>query len=134
MRFGENKIPDVGEIAKNTSLILVNQHYSLTGAKDLTPRLVEIGGVHLRDPLQPLSPDISDILATSNGVAYISWGSKMRITTLPVDKRNSIIEACHQSNLTILWKWDDDGSKMENQSVTVHARPWLSQQEILCNR
>lgn len=43
-------MPSVEELVKNTSLILVNTHYSLSGSKPASPALVEIGGIHLREP------------------------------------------------------------------------------------
>lgn len=46
-RFGDG-IPDVAEIAKNISLVLVNQHYSFTGPKPLSNQLIEVGGMHLK--------------------------------------------------------------------------------------
>lgn len=51
-RFG-NGIPDVAHIAKNMSLVLVNQHYSFTGPKPLSSQLIEVGGLHLK-PLKPI--------------------------------------------------------------------------------
>lgn len=51
-RFG-NDIPDVAVLAKNISLILVNQHYSFTGPKPLSNQVVEVSGIHLK-PAKPL--------------------------------------------------------------------------------
>lgn len=51
-RFGAG-IPDVAEIAKNISLVLVNQHYSFTGPKPLSNQLIEVGGLHLK-PSKPI--------------------------------------------------------------------------------
>lgn len=48
-RFGEG-IPDVSEIAKNISLTIVNQHYSYTGPKPLSNQLIELGGIHIKEP------------------------------------------------------------------------------------
>lgn len=38
----------VREIAKECSLILANQHFSLTAAKPQVPALVDVGGIHLK--------------------------------------------------------------------------------------
>ena len=48
------KIPDLREIAKNTSLMLTNSYHTLTGAKPLVPGLIEIGGIHLNNERKPL--------------------------------------------------------------------------------
>lgn len=48
-RLGDN-IPDVAEIAKNISLIFVNQHYSYAGPKPSSNQIVEVSGIHLGKP------------------------------------------------------------------------------------
>lgn len=48
-RFG-NDMPDIRDLVQQTSLILVNQHYSLSGAKPLSPAVIEIGGIHIQKP------------------------------------------------------------------------------------
>lgn len=51
----DDNMPYLGEIVKNTSLIFVNTHYSLSGARPVTPAVVEIGGIHIKAP-KPLNP------------------------------------------------------------------------------
>lgn len=47
--FGEG-IPSTRELAKQkTSLLFVNQHYSLSGAKPLSPAVIELGGIHIQE-------------------------------------------------------------------------------------
>jgi hypothetical protein len=47
-RFGKG-IPDVFELASQTSLMLVNQHFSLSGPRPLTPQVIEVGGLHIKE-------------------------------------------------------------------------------------
>ena len=51
--FGNNEMPYLGDLAKNTSLMLVNTHYSLNGVRPNTPSVIEVGGLHIKD-LKPL--------------------------------------------------------------------------------
>lgn len=53
-KFGPD-MQDIQELTKKTSLMLVNQHYSLSGVKPITPAVIEIGGIHIKDPA-PLDP------------------------------------------------------------------------------
>lgn len=53
-KFGDG-IPDVAELAKKISLLLLNQHFSFSGPRPLSAQLIEIGGVHIKDT-KPLSP------------------------------------------------------------------------------
>lgn len=41
-------MPEVSELAKETSLMFVNQHFSLSGAKPLSPSVIELGGIHIQ--------------------------------------------------------------------------------------
>lgn len=54
--FGEG-VPPVSELVQMNSIMFVNQHYSMVGARPLVQALVEIGGIHLKKsaPLDPVS-------------------------------------------------------------------------------
>ncbi|XP_053696923.1 UDP-glycosyltransferase UGT5-like [Sabethes cyaneus] len=129
-RFGEG-LPSVRQIAKNTSLLLVNQHYTLSGARPLVPAVVEVGGVHIR-PKKPLPEDIQTILDSHpEGVIVISWGSILRASTLPSAKREAIVNALRRLSLTVLWKWEDDNIGDLPKNVII--RKWLPQRDVLCH-
>lgn len=46
-KFGEN-VPSVTELSKNISVMLVNTHYSINGPKPISPKVVEVGGAHIK--------------------------------------------------------------------------------------
>lgn len=56
--FGED-VPPVNDIVYNTSLILVNNHYTLDQPHPLVPNYVEVAGIHIKKP-KPL-PAVSQI-------------------------------------------------------------------------
>jgi glucuronosyltransferase len=45
--FGD-EVPPLSEIARNTSLLLLNTHFSLNRPRPLVPGIVEVGGLHIR--------------------------------------------------------------------------------------
>lgn len=45
-------VPYVADIIKNSSLILVNHHFSLAFPRPYLPNMVEIGGYHINPPKQ----------------------------------------------------------------------------------
>jgi glucuronosyltransferase len=45
-----NDVPPLSDIARNTSLLLVNTHFSLNRPRPLVPGIVEVGGLHLKPP------------------------------------------------------------------------------------
>lgn len=54
-KFVGADMPDVNEIAYNTSLVFVNTHFSIDMAYPLVPNCIEIGGIHVKEP-KPLPP------------------------------------------------------------------------------
>jgi glucuronosyltransferase len=57
--FGQD-VPDLAELATNTSLLLVNSHFSVNAPRPLVPSAVEIGGLHISKP-KPL-PQVRQVL------------------------------------------------------------------------
>ncbi|XP_069683134.1 UDP-glucosyltransferase 2-like [Periplaneta americana] len=55
--FGES-LPPLSELAMNTSLILVNDHFSLNRPRPLVPGVVQVGGIHIR-PKKDLSQQLA---------------------------------------------------------------------------
>lgn len=62
--FGSD-VPSVTELSKNISLILVNQHYSLSGVKPLSPAVIEVGGIHIKE-----AKPIEEVTICSNVCAF----------------------------------------------------------------
>lgn len=131
-RFGEG-IPDVQFLAdNNTSLIFVNQHYSLSFARPLPVNVVEIGGIHIKSSRKTLPQDIQEILDNAeHGVIYVSWGSIINSRGMSLEKRKEIVNAFKSLPQTILWKWENDS--LTATAKNVHIRSWMPQIDILCH-
>jgi glucuronosyltransferase len=68
--FGEDT-PDLADLARNVSLVLVNSHFSLNAPRPLVPGVVEIGGMHIPKPkplpqVRQVLMNLSSILMSSN--------------------------------------------------------------------
>lgn len=48
--FGNDDMPYLGDLAKSTSIMLLNTHYSLNGVRPNTPSVIEVGGLHIKEP------------------------------------------------------------------------------------
>ncbi|PSN57258.1 hypothetical protein C0J52_02524 [Blattella germanica] len=89
--FGED-VPPLDEIAKNTSLLLTNSHFTLNRPRPLVPNVVE---------------DIKKFLdEAKNGVIYFSLGSSVRADTFTEEKRDAFIQAFKELPQRVLWKWE----------------------------
>lgn len=51
--------PDIRDVERNMSIILVNSHISTNGIKNLNPALIEVGGLHVHDDETILLPPVS---------------------------------------------------------------------------
>ncbi|XP_063700442.1 UDP-glucosyltransferase 2-like [Culicoides brevitarsis] len=129
-KFGEG-IPDVHEIAKNTSFIFVNQHFSLHQARPMAPNLIEIGGIHIQDE-KPLEKELKSILdAATNGVILMSWGSMINASTMETGVRDIFLNVFRGLEQKVVWKYETE--KIENLPKNVVLRKWIQQRDILCH-
>lgn len=129
-KFGRD-LPSVGELAKETNLMFVNQHFSLSGAKPLPPSVVELGGIHIQKA-KPLDVDLQKFLDNAeHGVVFISWGSMIKAETMPVAKRDAIVKAMKRLKQRVIWKWEND--TLENKPDNMYISKWLPQRDILCH-
>ncbi|XP_015110869.1 UDP-glucuronosyltransferase [Diachasma alloeum] len=81
--FGR-KLSSMNDLYKDVALILVNEHYSLDDIKPLTPDIIGVGGLHVVDDDQQLTPDLQKWLDEStHGCVYFTFGSMVKIETFP---------------------------------------------------
>ncbi|XP_067012645.2 UDP-glycosyltransferase UGT5 [Anabrus simplex] len=125
--FGES-LPPLQEIARNTSMLLVNSHFSLNRPRPLVPAIVEVGGIHI-PPLQRLPQDLQKFLdEAKEGVIYFNMGSMIRAASFHEDKRTAFMEAFSELPFKVLWKWEEP---MPGQPSNVKISSWLPQNDIL---
>lgn len=130
-RFGPD-VPDLRDLADNTSLLFVNQHFSFAGARPLPPSVVEIGGIHIKQSRKSLPDDLQQLLDNAeNGVIYVSWGSIINSQGMSLSKKQEIVGAFKRLPQTILWKWENDS--LTATARNIHIRSWMPQIDILCH-
>ena len=54
--LGVNDMPPLLDVVRNTSLMLLNQHFSDQFARSFPPFVVQVGGMHLQESRKPLPP------------------------------------------------------------------------------
>lgn len=55
----------------------------------------------------------------------------IRAESLPVEKREALLNAFASFKQTILWKWEND--TLPNQPTNVYIQKWMPQRDILCH-
>ncbi|XP_069672747.1 UDP-glycosyltransferase UGT5-like [Periplaneta americana] len=125
--FGD-QLPPLQDIARNTSLILVNTHFSLNQPRPMVPAFVEVGGLHIRKA-KKLPQDVEKYINESqHGVIYFSLGSMMRSETFHADKMKALLEAFRELPQRILWRCKGE---IKNLPPNVKVSGWLPQRDIL---
>ncbi|XP_022230648.1 UDP-glycosyltransferase UGT5 [Drosophila obscura] len=129
-KFGPG-LPSTQVMVRNTSLMLLNQHFSLSGPKPLPPNIIEVGGVHLQ-PAKPLPADLQQLLdKATKGVILISWGSQLRASTLSDAKRDAMVRAIGRLEQQVIWKWESE--TLPNKPDNLHIMKWLPQRDIFAH-
>ncbi|XP_001948228.2 UDP-glucuronosyltransferase 2C1-like [Acyrthosiphon pisum] len=110
------------------SLVFVNRHFTVEPASSIPSNVVEIGGIHLK-PAKKLTKDIIEFIEQSqHGVVYFTFGSTVRMSSLPKHIKKAFMDALAQIPQRVLWKYEDE---IENKPKNLMIKKWLPQREIL---
>ncbi|KAL5242909.1 hypothetical protein ACI65C_010319, partial [Semiaphis heraclei] len=111
-----------------TSLMFVNGHYVSEHPNPVLPSTILVGGIHLRPP-KKLPEDILEFIEqSSHGVIYFTFGSTVKMSSIPEHIRNAFIDALAKIPQRVLWKYEDE---LENKPKNVMVKKWLPQRDIL---
>ncbi|KAK9870918.1 hypothetical protein WA026_009880 [Henosepilachna vigintioctopunctata] len=124
------KIPDLAAMTRNTSLILINSHFSFSFSRPLVPGVVEIGGIHMQSAEKKLPENIEKFInGSTHGVIYFSMGSMIKGHTFPQEKREEFLRAFARLPQRVLWKWENE--TMPGKPDNVMIQKWMPQFDIL---
>ncbi|XP_055384245.1 UDP-glucosyltransferase 2-like [Condylostylus longicornis] len=128
--FPGDEKPDFYELRKNVSLILLNNHFSVSFPRPLVPNMIEVGGMHIHRERKPLPNDIKEFLDEAiDGAIYFSMGSVVKSNTLPIKKLEDILRVFGSLKQRILWKWEDE--ELPGKSDNILIRNWFPQDDVL---
>ncbi|GLH07822.1 UDP-glucuronosyltransferase [Gryllus bimaculatus] len=97
-------MPPLGALVRNTSLLLVNSHFSLHPPVPMVPGIVEVAGMHLAEP-RPLPKDLLRFVEGAEaGVVVFSLGSMMRSETMPPALMGALLFAFRALPQRVVWK------------------------------
>ncbi|XP_023940209.2 UDP-glycosyltransferase UGT5 [Bicyclus anynana] len=129
--LGDNT-PSLYELQRDAALMLINSHFSYDTPSALLPNIVEIGGVHLTSNNASLPEDLQKLLDDSkDGVVFVSFGSNVRSSELPKQKKDAFLNVFRGLKQTVLWKWEEDN--LEGKPDNLVIRKWLPQKDILAH-
>uniref|UniRef100_A0A1I8PV86 UDP-glucuronosyltransferase n=1 Tax=Stomoxys calcitrans TaxID=35570 RepID=A0A1I8PV86_STOCA len=121
------------EMRQNISLILLNQHFSLSFARPYVANMIEVGGFHLQHKPQPLPQDVEEFIASSSQeVIYFSMGSNIKSENFPLPIRKLLLNVFSQLPYKILWKFENP-SLLADKPSNVFISKWFPQGDILAH-
>ncbi|KAJ8877780.1 hypothetical protein PR048_022236 [Dryococelus australis] len=121
-------LPPLADIIHNTSLLLLNTHFSHEFPRPNVPNLIEVGGMHVK-PSKKLPQDIQKYLDDAkDGVVYFSMGSNLKSSNIDVDKREALLNAFAKLKQRVMWKFEENLPRIP-QNVKIYK--WLPQSDIL---
>ncbi|XP_053684148.1 UDP-glycosyltransferase UGT5-like isoform X2 [Sabethes cyaneus] len=133
----ENSFPDpkpsLQELKKSAvSLVLLNNHFSLSYPRPYATGMIEVGGMHINRSPKPLPDDIQRFMDNAtDGIIYFSMGSNIKSKDLPPEKRQAFLNVFSKLKQKVLWKWEDD--KLPSKPDNVRIQSWWPQDDILAH-
>ncbi|KAL4705338.1 hypothetical protein ACJJTC_006824 [Scirpophaga incertulas] len=129
-KFGRT-LPPIEDVAKNTSVVLVNTHHVLNGVRVFPPSIIEVGGIHLHKRIiKPLTPVLQKIVdKAKHGFILFSFGSLIKGHTLPANRLKAILTVFAGIQQIVIWKWEDN--VLRDLPRNVYQMNWLPQYDLL---
>ncbi|XP_049787775.1 UDP-glucosyltransferase 2-like [Schistocerca cancellata] len=122
-------VPPTSRLVYNTSLMLLNSHFSLNQPIPLVPAMIEVGGLHIQQP-KPLPKELQELFDSSeHGVVYFSMGTLLRLDALPREQLRGILRAFASLPQKVVWK--AERALLPPLPPNVHTSDWLPQNDIL---
>ncbi|XP_016949807.1 UDP-glucosyltransferase 2 [Drosophila biarmipes] len=132
-KYFPNNKQDFYEMRKNTALVLLNNHVSLSNPRPYSPNMIEVGGMHVnRKAPKPLPKSIREFVeGAEHGVIYFSLGSNLNSKDLPKKQRKAIVETLRSLKYRVLWKYEEETFPEKPENVFVAK--WFPQDDILAH-
>ncbi|XP_053685210.1 UDP-glycosyltransferase UGT5-like [Sabethes cyaneus] len=127
----QGPLPKIADLERQVSVILLNSHAPLTTTRPKVPGLVQVGGLHIKEP-KPLPDDLRKFLdGAKHGAIYFSLGTNLRSADMPEDKLLAILSVFRSMKQRVVWKFESDSIKDLPPNVMVKS--WLPQSDILAH-
>lgn len=107
---------------RNVSLVLVNDHFTLTVPRPNLPAIVPIAGLHIK-PRPALPETLKQFMDTAeHGIIYFSLGSNIKTIWLNEPKLKVLLESLGSLKQKVLFKWEN--ATLPNRPKNVMISKW----------
>ncbi|GMT13985.1 hypothetical protein PFISCL1PPCAC_5282, partial [Pristionchus fissidentatus] len=133
-KYGEG-FPDFTEIIANSTFTLTNSDPFLDFAKPTLRKIIEIGGIGVRDAKE-LDQEWDDLLSRRPRAVVVSFGTVARAFLMPIEMKRALAQAFARfPNTTFIWKYERPEEKDEfaRGVENLELREWLPQNDLLAD-
>ncbi|KAI4468665.1 UDP-glucosyltransferase [Holotrichia oblita] len=133
-RFFGSELPDLNDLARNISLVLVNSHFSINQARPAVPNFVEVSGLHINEN-STLTKHFEKSLDTNEeGIIYLSFGSMVMTESFNKEVLRAFFNTFKNLPYKILWKASPEKFPRDLQPPSnIQFESWMPQMEIMCH-
>ncbi|CAG7731243.1 unnamed protein product [Allacma fusca] len=129
---GDERI-SLREMELDTSLVLMNSHFSVDYARSLPPLYIPVCGLHIKPATNQLPKDIQKFADESgdSGFIYVSFGSAVQFSKAKPQLRDAFFKAFENSPVRFIWKWE--GPRPKEMPSNVLTASWMPQADVLAH-
>ena len=96
------------------------------------PNTILAGLMSCRSNPNPLPADLATFVESAeHGVIYVSFGSVIKASKMPEDKRKMMLSVFSRLKQKVIWKWE---TEMPDAPANVMISSWLPQTSLLAHR
>lgn len=131
-KFGA-QTPSGSDLEHRAILALVNISPVMEIAQPLSPNIIPVAGLHIKDA-NPLPADIESFVnASRKGAVLIAFGTNIQSEFMPISKRNIIFQALRElPDYHFIWKLENELPSSEVPKNLLMRR-WLPQSDLLAH-
>lgn len=128
--YVSNPTADFMAVRNNFSLLLLNQHFSLSIPRPYVSNAIEVAGWHIDHKSSVLPADMEAFInANPNGAIFFSLGSNLHSKNLSKEKLAIILNVFASLPYNILWKFEVP--ELQGKPKNVYINKWFPQADIL---
>ncbi|CAJ0936264.1 unnamed protein product, partial [Mesorhabditis belari] len=128
-RFGAD-FPSMQELFSLSAIMITNSHPLVDFPHPLISKVVEIGGIGIKNEKKKLPSHWNSILNQKGQTVLISFGSVIQAKDMPVAMKTSILETARSMpDVQFIWKYEEDD--ILNAPENLILSKWTPQAELL---
>ncbi|CAD6995922.1 unnamed protein product [Ceratitis capitata] len=127
-----NGTADILALRKSFSLVLLNQHFSISFPRPYVPNAIEVAGMHISQKPNQLPAVMEGFInASKAGAIFFSLGSNVKSKNLSKEKIDIILRVFASLPYNVLWKFE--ATDLPNKPQNVYIDKWFPQSDVLAH-